>query len=124
MEQRIWLRQKWTRQFAMVDASGMLIISSPSRYDRQKYFLSGARAFFIDKGAIEIDDAAPLICIVLSPSLQLDGATRVAFRLTSAADAAPWMAALSRSIKPDDALLLLLLRASAFGWGGRAHRAA
>ncbi len=94
-EQRIWLRRKWTRQLAMVETSGLLMISSPSRYDKREYCLTGAQALLVEKGQIE-DTHAPLIRIALDPSLQLDGAACITFRLTSAADAAPWITTLTR----------------------------
>ncbi len=46
-EQRVWLRRKWTRQFASLDAGGLLRISSPSAYDKQQFFLCNAQAVFI-----------------------------------------------------------------------------
>ncbi len=85
------------RELAVVETSGKLMISSHSRYDRREYQLAGARAIIIDKGAVE-DTAhqVPQIRIALNPSFQLDGTAFISFRLTSAADAAPWNTALAR----------------------------
>ena len=100
-EQRIWLRRKWTPQIAVIETSGMLMISSPSRYDKREYLLAGAQALLIDREATNAAaPLAPLVCIALNPSLQPDGTARVAFRLAAAADAVPWIAALSRLVKP------------------------
>ncbi len=46
-EQWVWLRRQWTRQFASLNAGGMLRISSSSLYAKQQFFLSGAQAVLI-----------------------------------------------------------------------------
>ncbi len=42
MEQRVWLRLKWIRQFAMINLEGPLKISSRLLYANHEYLLAGA----------------------------------------------------------------------------------
>ena len=97
IERRIWLRNKWIRQYAIIEASGMLMISSSVCYDKNLYRVNGGHAILIDSTAD--DEAAhipPRIQIKLDPSLQMEGGGSVTFRLTSTEDLSPWIYALSR----------------------------
>ena len=99
MEQRVWLRQKWTRKVAMLDGSGVLKISSSSVYDKLQYSLAGGQAVLIEENPSENGHRPPpRFQIKLDPSLQLDsleGTSILTFRLLSADDVVPWIRALS-----------------------------
>ena len=102
MEQRVWMRQKWTRKVAMLDSSGILKISSSSVYDKLQYCISGGQAVLIEEFASDSAQNGqlppPRFQIKLDPSLQLDsleGKSALVFRLVSADDLAPWIRALS-----------------------------
>ncbi len=101
MEQRIWLRQKWTRKVAMLDGTGLLKVSSSSIYDKLQYYLSGGQAVIIDEDPADNGERRPpRIQIKLDPTVQLEsleGGSAVIFRLLSEEDIGPWIQALSRS---------------------------
>jgi hypothetical protein len=100
-EERVWMRQKWTRQFAQLDSKGMLRISSSQIHDKLQFHLAGAHAFVIEAADIGRDESAsstqhPTIQILLNASLQFGGEGSVTFRLGTMADATSWALALSR----------------------------
>jgi hypothetical protein len=103
MEQRIWLRRKWLRQSALIDASGILKISSAAVYQRLEYSLHGAVAVLFDGNDVdpqseEGETQQPLFQIKLDPKLQLDDNTILTFRLISSNDIRPWVRALNRQV--------------------------
>jgi hypothetical protein len=81
----------------MIDADGLLKISSSSVYDKLQYKLSGSQAVVIDNVAREDDDAeeAAMVQIKLDPRLQLEGAMAVVFRLPKKEDRDAWISVLS-----------------------------
>jgi hypothetical protein len=102
MEQRVWLRRKWTRRIAMLDGSGVLKISSSFVYDKLQYSLVGGLAVLIedsgDRPSKNGHKPPPRFQIRLDPSLQFDsleGTSILTFRLVSADDVGPWIRALS-----------------------------
>ncbi len=100
MEQRVWLRLKWIRHFAMIDPTGLLKISSHSFFDKCEYQLAGAQAVLIDGAALEpasgSERSAPRLQIRLNPTFQLEEAGTVTFRLLSTGDIGSWILALGR----------------------------
>jgi hypothetical protein len=97
IERRVWLRNKWIRQYAVIEASGMLMISSSVCYDKNLYRVNGGHAILIDSAPDENEaHTQPRIQIKLDPSLQMEGGGNVTFRLTSAEDVSPWIHALGR----------------------------
>jgi hypothetical protein len=96
IERRVWLRQKWTRQYAIIEASGVLMISSSVCYDKNLYRVNGGHAILIESSEVEEDRIPPSIQIKLDPSLQMEEGSSVTFRLFSAEDVSPWIHALSR----------------------------
>ena len=97
VEQRIWLRRQWRRQIAVIEAPGLLKISSSSVYDKLEYSLSGAVAVLQD-GCQSNDGITqpPMFHIKLDPSAQAEGVAVISFRLISVNDIMPWLEALSR----------------------------
>ena len=104
MEQRVWMRHKWIRHFAMITPAGLLRISSRSFYDKREYQLAGAQAVIIDGAALEpatgSEGPAPRIQIRLNPALQLEVAGNITLRLLSSDDIGSWILALSRCFFP------------------------
>jgi hypothetical protein len=103
MEQRIWLRRKWLRQSALIDASGVLKITSASVYERLEYSLHGAVAVLFDGNDVDpnIDEGEaqqPMFQIKLDPKLQIDNNMILTFRLISSDDIRPWVHALNRQV--------------------------
>jgi hypothetical protein len=103
MEQRIWLRRKWLRQSALIDASGVLKITSASVYERLEYSLHGAVAVLFDGIDVDpnIDEGEaqqPMFQIKLDPKLQIDNNMILTFRLISSDDIRPWVHALNRQV--------------------------
>jgi hypothetical protein len=103
LEQRIWLRRKWLRQSALIDASGILKITSANVYEKLEYSLHGAVAVLFD--GIDVDPNSeegatkqPMFQIKLDPKLQIDDNTILTFRLTSSDDIRPWIHALNRQV--------------------------
>ena len=97
LEQRIWMRRKWTRQTARLDACGLLKISSASIYEKLEYNLRGATAVFMDGDRIDIGTGQqPNVQITLDPRLQIDNVAVLSFRLISMDDLALWAVELSR----------------------------
>jgi hypothetical protein len=97
IERRVWFRTKWIRQYAVIEASGMLMISSSVCYDKNLYRVNGGHAILIDSAEDEEDaQILPSIQIKLDPSLQMEGGSSVTFRLTSTEDVSSWIHALSR----------------------------
>jgi hypothetical protein len=113
IEQRIWMRLQWTRQFASLDAHGQLQISSSALYDKRLYLISGAQAVLI--GDVGLDGNTPTlpisILIRLDRSRQYGDESEVTFRLCDAVDAEPWIAALARST-PSSKIVYSKLHAS------------
>ena len=102
IEQRIWMRLQWTRQFARLDSCGLLQISTPALFDKQLFPLIGAQVVLIDKqakcaGAIK---SHLTLLIKLDRSRQYGDESEVVFRLCSTDEEASWIAALSRSHLP------------------------
>ena len=103
MEQRIWLRRKWLRQSALIDASGILKISSAAVYQRLEYSLHGAVAVLFDGNDVEPqseegETQQPMFQIKLDPKLQIDNNMILTFRLISSDDIRPWVHALNRQV--------------------------
>ena len=98
VEERVWFRKKWVRQSAMISASGILKISSPSIHGKLQYELNGARAVLIHPA--DGQPKPPLIRIKLDPRLQTEAAEGVSFRLVSTDDIEPWASALSTCAPP------------------------
>ena len=97
VEQRVWLRLKWVRQYAAIDPSGFLRISTSSVHEKLQYNLTGARAVLCDADVWSNSKGQlPTIQIRLDPTKQEDGSTVVNFRLPSTSDIGPWLQALSR----------------------------
>ena len=96
MEQRIWFRKKWLRQSAVIEAPGLLKISSASLHERLEYNLTGASAVFVQDSNSDETDQHPLIQIKLDPKLQIQSVPFMTFRLLSAEDIPPWVEAFSR----------------------------
>ncbi len=103
IEQRVWLRLKWIRQFAMISPAGLLKISSQSLYDKRQYQLAGAQAVLIEGAALEAAvpangaaHHAPRLQIRFNPALQLEGFVTITLQLLSADDVGSWVRALSR----------------------------
>ena len=96
MEEHIWMRLKWTRQFAMIDASGMIRISSSSAYAKLAYNLRGAQAV-----VIQTDDEVAnhvVIAIKMHPDFSLsEGNTKLTFRLIALEEVGTWVRTLGRS---------------------------
>jgi hypothetical protein len=104
MQERIWMRLRWTRQFAMITPAGLIKISSTSAYGKCEYWLAGAQAVIIDGQALDpapcAESPAPKLEIRFDPKLHIEGAVTVTFRLLSNDDLGPWTSALSRSLPP------------------------
>ena len=93
------MRLQWTRQFAQIDSTGLLHITSSAVYDKRCYSLLGGTAVLIDYPACEnTTSSQATIQIRLDPNRQHDGETSVVLRLFAAADAGLWIPALSRFV--------------------------
>ena len=98
IEQRIWMRMQWTKQFARIDSFGQLQISSSALYEKRLYPLAGAQAVLISDTQLEAGSAsAPItILIRLDRTRQFGDEGEVSFRLCDSGDADHWIAAFAR----------------------------
>ena len=99
MEERIWLRTRWTKQFAMVDSSGVFRISCSSAFDKLTYDLNGANVVLIqgDSGNSATTISSTVIEIQIKKGLPFsEGRPKLTFRPLSVEELAQWICTLNR----------------------------